>query len=34
VLDILPETVEATILPLGRHDRPYIARLSLPLPNA
>ena len=31
VLEISPENVEATILPLDRYDRPYIVRMSLPL---
>jgi putative phosphoesterase len=33
VLEISPEIVEATILPLGSYDRPHMARMSLPLPG-
>jgi uncharacterized protein len=33
VLEISPEIVEATILPLGAYDRPHIARMLSPLPG-
>ena len=34
LLEISPESAEATILPLGHHDRPCIGRMSLPLSDA